>query len=74
MGMSITQLENDFLRSEIKRLKSLRTDDIESLQTIIFNQLTHLLDIDDMGELENCRSAANDIVSTWIHSAKIKLN
>jgi hypothetical protein len=74
MGMSITQLENDFLRSEIKRLKNLRTDQIESLQTIIFNQLTHLLDINDMGELENCRSAANDIVSTWVHLSKVEVN
>ena len=69
MGLSIERLENDFLRSEVKRLKEIREDQDQILVDDIYQWIMANEDM-GMGESADALFEATKIVQEWRRKCK----
>jgi hypothetical protein len=69
MGLSIEGLENDFLRSEVKRLKEIREDQDQMLVDDIYQWIMANEDM-GMGESADALFEATKIVQEWRRKCK----
>ncbi len=69
MGLSIEGLENDFLRSEVKRLKEIRDDQDQMLVDDIYQWIMANEDM-GMGESADALFEATKIVQEWRRKCK----
>ena len=73
MGLSIEGLENDFLRSEVKRLKEIREDQDQMLVDDIYQWIMANEDM-GMGESADALFEATKIVQEWRRKCKCCMN